>query len=145
MSVTLTVNVKAAGRRKPLLSDWSVPFPPDLSPDGGRITLRDLIERVVREEVRAFKKRQAQRRLLHVLTAKQIDEGLAQGKVTSGGSELDQTVDEDEAVEVALQAFSDGIFLVVVDEEQQKELDREVFVRPDSCLTFLRLVLLAGG
>jgi hypothetical protein len=49
------------------------------------------------------------------------------------------------AVATALQAFEDGIFLVVIDEQEQRTLDQEVFVQPDSRLTFIRLSMLAGG
>jgi len=37
---------QALGRRKPLFTAWSIPFPPDLG-EGGSLTLRDLIARVV--------------------------------------------------------------------------------------------------
>jgi hypothetical protein len=59
----ITIQGKALGRKKPLFADWSTPFPPDLG-DGGSLTLRDLVSRVVRTEVEAFKKRQQERRLL---------------------------------------------------------------------------------
>lgn len=57
----LTIQGKALGRKKPLFADWSIPVPPDVG-DGG-LTLRNLIGRVVRAEVEAFKKRQQERQL----------------------------------------------------------------------------------
>ena len=141
----VTISGKAVGRKKPLFADYSIAFPPDLKGDGDNITLRDLIARVVRTEVAAFKHRQAERRLIHALTAKQIDEGADKGKIAMGGSDLKQEVDEDAAVGTALQAFEDGLYLVIVDGEEHKELDREVYLQPDSRVAFLRLTLLAGG
>ncbi len=73
MSATITISARAAGRSKPLLADWSIPFPPDLRADGDRITLRDLITSIVRSEVEASRTRQAERRLDRVLTRAQIE------------------------------------------------------------------------
>jgi hypothetical protein len=141
----LTVSGKAVGRRRPLFADWSVP-PPDNLGDGGDVTLRDVIEHVVRAEVAAFQQRQSDRQVLRALTARQIEAAVEAGKVEMGESEVPaQEVDPDEAVAVALQAFEDGLFLVVIDEQPQRELDRQVFLRPDSSITFVRLTLLAGG
>jgi hypothetical protein len=140
----LTISGKALGQRKPLFADFSIPFPPDLG-DGGAVTLRDLIGRIVRAEVEAFRQRQEERRLLKALTAKQIAESAQRGKIDSGGSDLDQQVDIEEAIGTALQAFEDGLYLVVIDEQEQRSLDAQVFLKPDSRITFLRLTLLAGG
>lgn len=74
-----------------------------------------------------------------------MEEGLIKGRVDSGGRELFQPVDDESAVATALQAFEDGIYLVILDGEEQRELDREVHVQPDSQLVFVRLVLLAGA
>jgi len=140
----LTISGKALGQRKPLFADFSIPLPPDLG-DGGAVTLRDLIGRIVRAEVEAFRQRQEERRLLKALTAKQIAEGAQRGKIDSGGSDLDQQVDVEEAIGTALQAFEDGLYLVVIDDQEQRSLDAQVFLKPDSRITFLRLTLLAGG
>jgi hypothetical protein len=140
----LTISGKAMGRKKPLFADFSIPFPPDLG-DGGSTTLRDLIERVVRHEVAAFAQRQEERKVFRALTARQIEEGAARGKVEMGGRDLQQEVDPDNAVATALEAFEDGLYLVVVDGVEQRNLDSQVFVNPDSRVTFVRLVMLAGG
>ncbi|MHC4200868.1 MAG: hypothetical protein ACYSU0_12825 [Planctomycetota bacterium] len=145
MSATIIVSARTAGKKKPIFEDWSVPFPPDLRPDGDSLTLRTLITRIVQTEVEAFKKRQRKKRLLHALTAKEIVEGVAKGKVDMGGRDLDQEVDEEQAVGTALQAFEDGLYLVIVDGEEQRDLDRQVFLKPDSRVTFVRLVMLAGA
>ena len=62
-----------------------------------------------------------------------------------GGALGPGTVDVEEAVGTALQAFEDGLFLVVLDETELRDLDAQVFVQADSRLTFVRLTLLAGG
>jgi hypothetical protein len=140
----LTISGKTLGKKKPLFADWSIPFPPDLG-DGGSLTLRDLIGRVVRAEVKAFTERQEQRQLLRALTAADVEKGVLKGKIESGGQEVKQPVDAEEAVGTALQAFEDGLYLVVVDGAEQRQLDGQVFLQPDSQVAFIRLAMLAGG
>jgi hypothetical protein len=141
----LTISGKALGRKKPLFADWSVLLAPELSGDG-RLSLRRLIEFVVRAEVAAFRQRQGEQRLLKALTARQIAEGVERGKVEMGGRESDpQPVDEEAAVGTALQAFEDGLFLVVVDGREHRSLADSIAVGPESRVTFVRLSLLAGG
>ncbi len=136
----LLVQGKALGRKKPLFDDFSVS-----PPTTGDLTLRSLLGHVVRQEVAAFKNRQAERRLLRALTTKQIEEGLAKGKVDSGGSILDQHVDIDVAIASAIEAFQDGLYLVVLDEMELKDLAPPGSLTVASRLPFIRLTLLAGG
>ena len=136
----LLVQGKALGSKKPLFNDFSVP-----PPTTGDLTLRVLLGHIVRQEVAAFQDRQAERRLLHVLTTKQIDERLAKSKFDRGGSTLDQKVDVDTAIATAIQAFQDGFYLIVLDEMELKDLNAPVSLTPASRLTFIRLSLLAGG
>jgi hypothetical protein len=140
----LTISARAVGRKKPLFDDYAVQ-PPASVAAGKPIALRDLIGHVVRAEVAAFKQRQTERRLLKALTARQIEEGLAAGKVQAGGSDLDQQVDPEQAVATAVEAFADGLFLVVVDENEIKSLDEVIPLKESSRLTFIRFTMLAGG
>jgi hypothetical protein len=145
MSDSLTISTRALGRRKRLLDDWSIPFPPEFADGGEPLTLRHLITRIVCREVAEFKDRQEKRRMVEVLSARAIEEGAVRGKIDSGGRRLDQKVEEEEAVGVALQAFEDGLYLVLIDDREYRNLDAEVFVRPESRITFLKLIMLAGG
>lgn len=146
MSATLTIQARLAGRQQSLLEDWSIPLSPDWAAGGGGLTLRDLITRVVLAEVQAFRRRQSEQRFLKVLTQQQIAQGLAGGRVVSGQRETPlQPVDEEQAVGAALQAFEDGLYLVVVDDVPQHRLDSEIHLGPGSRVTFIRLTMLAGG
>lgn len=141
----LAISGRQLGSRKPLFADWSVTLPPERSSEGG-LTLRRLIEVVVRSQVQEFRERQIDRQTLRVLTSREITAGAARGRVAPGLSEVpSQEVDEEAAVVAAWQAFTDGLYLVVVDEQDQRDLDREVFLNPESRVTFVRLALLAGG
>ncbi len=146
--MNIVISTKALGRRKNLLEDFSTPIPPaepgDDGGDGG-LTLRDLIERVVVEQVKLFRERQQNRKFIRALTEQQIEEGAAKGKIEMGGRDLDQQVDTDHAIGNALQAFEDGIYLVSIDGRRYRELDEQVYLQPGSHVTFIRLVLLAGG
>lgn len=154
----LTISGRAVGSRRPLFADWAVPLPPrpgggggddgsggGSGGGGGGFTLRDLIALVVRAEVAAFRDRQEKRRLEAVLSAADIAGGAEKGRIDPGGRDLGQTVDEDAAVAAALTAFEDGLYLVALDGEEQRDLDKQIFPTPDSRVTFVRLVMLAGG
>lgn len=145
MSATFTIRARQAGSKRRLLPDYSVPYPPLFEASGGRVTLREFIEHVVREEVSSFRTRQKQRRLFRVLTAGQIAEGVARGRVDPGGRDSVQEADEEAAVATALQAFEDGLYFIFIDGQQQTDLDATVHIAAQSEVTFLRLVALAGG
>jgi hypothetical protein len=141
----LTISGRTVGGKKPLFADFSIGSPPDVQGDDG-VTLRRLIEHVVRKEVDAFRQRQRDRALLRVLSARQIEAAVDRGKVDPGGSEMEpQEIDPDAAVQTAIQAYEDGLYFVVIDGQQATEVDQQVFLRPDSRITFIRLMLLAGG
>lgn len=143
--MTFTLNVRSVGKRKPLLADWAVPFPPEFL-NSNTVTLRDLISRVVRNEVEAYNSRQRQNQFVRALTQRQIDDAALKGKIDMGGKEEPpQFADAEKAVSAALQAFEDGIYLVLINDAEQRFLDAKVLVEPDSRVTFLRLTMLAGG
>lgn len=141
----LTISARAMGKRKPLVPDWQVPWPPEEHDPGEPLTLRQLITRIVCEEVEAFKKRQEAKQFVRILTEQQIEAALTKGRVDAGGRNLNQSVIPEEAAATALQAFEDGLYLVILDGEEQRELDRQIFLQADSHVVFIRMVMLAGG
>lgn len=141
MATTLTVSGKVIGKTQPIFTDWQLPLP-EIE---GALTLRNLLTQIVRAEVAGFEARQRQRRLIQVLSPAQISLGVEQGKVDLGGSDLDQEVDLERSIETALQAFTDGLYFVFLDDQQQENLDEIVTLKPNSQLLFLRLVALVGG
>ena len=112
---------------------------------GAPVTLRQVITRIVRREVESFRERQEAQQFTRILTHRQITDGLRQGRVIPGDRDLHQEVDAEQAVANALQSFVDGIYLLILDGEEQRDLNREVHVDDDSQVTFVRLVMLAGG
>ncbi|MGG6296414.1 hypothetical protein ACQ4M4_18640 [Leptolyngbya sp. AN02str] len=140
MTSTLTVSGKVIGKTQPIFTDWQLGLKQEEV-----VTLRDLLTQVVHREVAGFAARQQQCRVLNVLSPAQINAGIEQGKVVLGGSDLDQNVNVDEAIALVLQAFTDGLYFVFLDEQQQENLDDIVTLRPNSQLLFLRLIPLVGG
>ena len=136
---TLTISGKVLGKSQNLFTTWQMDLPEQSS------TLEELLERIVRSEIQAFQARQADRRLTKVLGLVEIEAGVAVGKVSSGGIELDRVVDVRGAVETALQAFKDGFYLVFIDDEQQENLTAKVALTGSSELLFLRITPLVGG
>lgn len=141
----LTIEARVAGKRRALIPKWQIPLPPERTGRSEPLTLRSLIARIVRAEVEGFRERQAERRLVRVLSEPLIAEGASRGKVDPGGRALDQHVDPDVAVGTALQAFEDQLYLVLIDGREHRDLDEQVFPGPDSTVTFLRLVMLSGA
>lgn len=140
MASTLVISGKVLGKTRPVFTDWELELADDRP-----TTLRSLLSEIVRAEVAAFQARQSQRRLIQILSPAQIRLGLEQGKIESGGSELNQDVNAETAVETALQAFEDGLYFVFLDDQQQENLDDAISLQPNSQLLFLRLVALVGG
>jgi hypothetical protein len=145
ISNTLTISGKVMGKTRPIFTDWELVLPSESMTDKDLLTLADLLSAVVTAEVEAFRSRQTEGRLNQILTPDRITQGLDRGKITSGGSELDQAVDLRAAIDNAIQSFADGFYYVFIDEEQQTELDRPVKLQPRSQLMFLRLTPLVGG
>ncbi len=166
--ITLSVEAKVLGQRKPVVASWSVELPADRSDAGTgdsasetirqsppatktatqRMTLRELLALVVAAEVAAFHERQRGRRLTRVIGREEIERGAARGKIEMGGREPEharQEVTVAEAVATALQSFEDRLYLVLLDGAPVDSLESELELRAGSRLTFVRLVALVGG
>ena len=57
MSSLIIAGRNLGKRQRVLFDDFSIPFPPEIG-DGGSLTLRELISRIVVGEVEAFRTRQ---------------------------------------------------------------------------------------
>lgn len=145
MAIELIVEAKVVGQKRPLFTDWRVELPPLDDNGGDHLRLRDLITTMVIKEVEAFRLRQEERKLARVMSRRQIEQGVSGGKVDPGEHDIQQKVNVDEAIAVALQAFEDGLYFVFIDDVQQTQLDSEVFLKTNSKVMFLRLTALVGG
>lgn len=133
-----------SGKRR-LLERWSVPLEPRQGDEHDPLTLRDIITRIVHCEVESFHRRQESRKFVRVLSEREITVRSAAGRIDPGGRPAGNAVDTDSAVSTVLTAFEDGLFLVLLDDVEQKDLDAAVHVTDDSRLAFIRLTFLAGA
>lgn len=142
MATAIRVEAAVPGRKRAGTAEHPLALP---FAEGARLALRELVDAVVRAEVRSFRNRAEENSLLRVLTERQIAEGVDAGVIRSGETESATEVDEDAAVDAALLAFTDGLFSILVDDDPLESLDEVVVITPHTRLLFLRLVALAGG
>ena len=81
MSIAFTVEGKVVGRKRPLFSDWHIELPPVEGRHGNSLKLRDLITSIVINEVKAFKGRLEERKLVRIMSGQEIEKEAEQGKV----------------------------------------------------------------
>lgn len=138
----LTFERRTTGRvdRTP---SFDVPLP-TWAAEGG-LTLRQLIGLAVEEELAAYSERRVERTFAQVLTEERLAAGKAAGRIDSGQRKTAPAPPAEVAVATAIEAFVDGLFLVLIDGRQELDLEAQVLVGPDSTVTFVRLVALAGG
>ena len=145
MPIKLAIDARLLGQKRPILSDWSMTLPLDLTGQESLLPLREILTEVVLAEVEAFLHRQEERRLVRILGPGHLAAAAASGKVDLGERDLGQVVDAEDAVTAALQAFEDGLYFVFVEGEQISSLDEPVALQPEIHMSFVRLVALAGG
>ena len=112
---------------------------PPLLLETERVTVRDLIALRVRAEVRRYNNEHGDRfyGLVQPSDLEQMVNGPAVRRF--------RPIDADRQVEVALKAFRDGRFLVLLPNRQAGSLDDEVFLNEGDEVGFLRMVPLVGG
>lgn len=148
MSTRVMVEARVLGRRINNLESRALQL--DSLPD--EPSLGDLIEQVVRAEVRSYQQRKDDERLVRFLTESEIATAAEAGRVSSGGF-IDQDhaaaaateVDAQQAVETALLAHADGLFQVIVNGTPVDDQDQRLVIDEGATVMFLRLVALAGG
>ena len=104
-----------------------------------RVTVRELIERRVRQEVEAFNS-----------SNEDVYRGLvkpAEAEETLNGFRfrLRKQVKLQEQIDAALSAFASNGFLLLIDDRQVSSLDEWVTLQRASRVTFIKLVPLVGG
>jgi hypothetical protein len=104
-----------------------------------RISVRDLIERRVTQEVEEYNRAQPEyfQGLVQPTDAERVLNGyrLRQKRM----------LDASEQRAKAIEAFQRGGFFLLVDDRQLDGLDDEIAVRPDTQVRFVKLVPLVGG
>ena len=132
------INIKSIGKRKPALEQKPYSLPDSI------ITLRDLLNAVVKKEARGYNAKEADMAMLPFLTDTQIDDRSTVGKVGFWYIYSDKKADVDKAISKAIQGFEDGLFRVMINDTEVAELDMPLTIVEGDTLTFIRLTFLAG-
>ena len=105
-----------------------------------RVTVREIIERRVREEVAAFNAQRKQT-TFHGLVQPTNTE------VALNGYRLPEhrPLDADAQCALALEAFESNGFFMLADDRQVERLDEEFVITDDTTVSFVKLVPLVGG
>ena len=132
------VRVKALGKRKDVLP----PKPYELPEGIG--SLRELLTAFVEAEVERYNRKDTELPLLSCLTAEEIEAQAEVGKVGFGRLWSDKKADKAKAVQTAIQAFSDGLVRVIMDDTELTDLDAPLSVPEGAVFTLIRLSFLSG-
>jgi hypothetical protein len=108
-------------------------------------SLRDLFVLLVRHELASYEQRRAASMTLRVLTPTDLARGVETGTYGRETRALAAPPPEAQAIQRAVEAFTDGLFFAFIDGVPVEFLDTPITARPDSTLRLLRLVALAGG
>ena len=106
--------------------------------------LEDLIVQIVKSEVARFNDKQDNPQIISFLSEQAISQKAIDGKVDFGDNANKDKAIESVAIENALLAFSDGLFVVFVDDEEIKELNKNIKIDESSEIVFMRLTFLTG-
>lgn len=102
-------------------------------------SLQSLITQLVYTEIDRYEKDQ-----FHVLSQKDLDDMVMAGKISFGFKYKKDHIDKNHALNVALQAFKDGLFAVFVDGKEIDDLSDELYLGENKTVTFIRLTMLTG-
>lgn len=81
---------------------------------------------------------------LNLLTSKDIEVQARLGRVKFGDLYNKDTVDINQAINVMLQDYQDGLFRVYLDGMECNELDADIEIEDNAKIVIIRLVMLAG-
>ena len=132
------INLKSAGKRRPALQQM-----PYILPEG-IATLRQLITAIVKQEVETYNSRGLENMLIPFLPEEEIAAQATTGKVGFGRLYSDKKADAIKAVATALQGFEDGLYRVLIGDEEIIAMDSPIALKEGDALTFIRLTFLAG-
>ncbi|MCW8999134.1 MAG: hypothetical protein OQK04_10495 [Kangiellaceae bacterium] len=110
-----------------------------LSFDKVEVTVKDIITERVYQEVSAYNER-----------AKGYENALVQPKdaeikLNEPSKKGRRPVNAEKQVEVALAAFDNNGFFMLVDDQQAENLDDIVTIKPETSVSFIKLTPLVGG
>jgi hypothetical protein len=134
------IKIKQAGKRRLVLEKQ----PLEIVEIGQSPTLEQLLSAIVSQQVELYNSKSIDKPIFDFLTEKQINENVSTGKIGFGAIYREEKADFKKAIRVALDAFTDGLFIVFLNDKLMEKLDEKVVLNEKSVLTFVRLTLLIG-
>ncbi len=134
----IKINIKGVSNRKNKILHMEYIYPDK------EMALKDFLTETVRITVLNYNKGKSVAEVLKNLSAIEISDQAASGKVAFGLHYGKKEADEQEAIKNMLQCFLDGMIVVFIDQERYEELEQPVPLRENSEVTFVRLTFLAG-
>lgn len=107
------------------------------------VTVRDIIQARVENEVSAYNANSGQQR--YSLVKPTAAEEILNGKRREFKLKEAKAIDLEAQIEVALSAFEKNGYLVLVDDKQVESLDQQITISKDTKIIFLKLTPLVGG
>ena len=133
MATAITVSVKDENFAGKVLQEVLVGFSSEI------VTVKDIIEARVRQEVETYNKR------LPEYYNGVIEPNDAEKTINGFKLRSKKPIDGEKQVYVALDAFQKNGFFVLVDTLQSTSLEQEVQLTKDTRISFLKLTPLVGG
>ena len=133
MAAAFTVSVKDENFAGKVLQEVLVGFNSEI------VTVKDIIEARVRQEVDNYNKR------LPEYYNGLIEPNDAEKTINGFKLRSKKPIDSEKQVYVALDAFQKNGFFVLVDTQQSTSLDQQVKLTEDTRISFLKLTPLVGG
>ena len=140
-NTSIYITIKKLGKREPIIEKQAFPLTQTFL---DKPTLQNFIQLVVEKEV-ANNEKITNQSLLPYLGKTTLSKMATHGKVDFSAVYNTESVIITEAVNTALQAFEDGLFMVLIDGGNCRQLKQKIQFRENSEVVFLRLVALAGG
>lgn len=107
--------------------------------DKVEVTVKDIIVERVYQEVEKYNKKAKDYKYSLVLPK---DEEVLLNKTKH---KKRRPVNPEKQVEVALNAFSNNGFFILIDETQAETLEQVITIKPDTMVSFIKLTPLVGG
>ncbi len=134
----ILVKIKNPAKRK-LLMDLEVELPAYIS------TLRELLTEMVRWQVAEYNAKKLETPLQFFISENELQQQAeTTGKVGFGARYNERNADPDQAVEVAIQAFEDGLFRIFAGTDELTVLDEPLTLADGAEIMIIKLTMLAG-
>ncbi len=137
--MTLNINIKQIGSRKPVISAVPFEYPGDIR------TVGELITETVHLCVAAYNCRVREGTdKPKPLTDEQISDMASVGRIAFGLNYGGREQDLQPAIDNALQSYEDGLFRIFVGEKEVGGLAENIELHDGDMLSFIRLTMLTG-